>query len=401
MRNKITNLLALFTILLIFGISSAAFGAATITIVNNDGAGEGFNDPTPVAPVGGNPGTTIGQQRLNVFNQAAATWGATLSSNVTIVIRAQFDPLTCTTNSATLGSAGTINVFSDFPNAPFALTWYSGALADKISGSDRSAGNPDINATFNSNLGQPGCLDGSFFYYGYDGNEGTNTDLYAVLLHEFGHGLGFQTFTSGSTGAIFSGQFSVYDRFLVDDSTGLSWLQMTNAQRAASSIGTNVLAWDGPTVTANVPTVLGGPVVKVNAPAGIAGNYTGVPAVYGALLTTVGVTGGVVQALDPADGNGALTTDGCSALTNAAAVAGKIAIIDRGTCGFAVKTKNAQDAGAIGVIIANSASAPPGSLGGTDPTITIPTELVSQTDGITIKAQLGSGSTPQYVSIRR
>jgi hypothetical protein len=34
--------------------------AATIVIVNNDGAGEGFNDPTPVAPVGGNPGVTLG-----------------------------------------------------------------------------------------------------------------------------------------------------------------------------------------------------------------------------------------------------------------------------------------------------------------------------------------------------
>ena len=46
--------------------------AATIQIVNLDGAGEGFNDGTAVAPIGGNPGTTRGAQRLNVFNQAAA-----------------------------------------------------------------------------------------------------------------------------------------------------------------------------------------------------------------------------------------------------------------------------------------------------------------------------------------
>jgi hypothetical protein len=44
-----------------------AFGAATITILNNDGAGVGFNDPTVVAPGGGNLGTTLGQQRLNAF----------------------------------------------------------------------------------------------------------------------------------------------------------------------------------------------------------------------------------------------------------------------------------------------------------------------------------------------
>ena len=39
-------------------------GAATINIDNVDGPNEGFNDPTPVAPEGGNPGTTRGQQRL-------------------------------------------------------------------------------------------------------------------------------------------------------------------------------------------------------------------------------------------------------------------------------------------------------------------------------------------------
>src|SRR5258705_227581 len=71
-------------------------GAATITIVNLDGAGEGFNDPTVVAPVGGNPGTTVGQQRLNVFTQAASIWGAILPSAVVITVDARFDPLTCT-----------------------------------------------------------------------------------------------------------------------------------------------------------------------------------------------------------------------------------------------------------------------------------------------------------------
>ncbi len=372
--------------------ASAAFGAATITIVNNDGPGEGFNDPTPAAPVGGNPGTTIGQQRLNVFTQAANTWGVTLTSNVTIVIRAQFNPLSCSTDSGVIGAAGSTFIFSGFPNAPFTNTWYGSALADKLAGSDRNAGVPDINATFNSNLGQTGCFDGFFFYYGYDGNADNKFDLYVALLHEFAHGLGFQTFTSGSTGTPNQGLFSIYDRFLVDDSTGLSWLQMTDAQRAASAVGTNVLAWDGPQVTANVPSVLGGPVVKINTPAMIAGNFTGGPAVFGPSLTTVGVTAGVVQALDPADGSGPLTTDGCSALTNAAAVSGKIAIIDRGTCAFSVKVKNAQNAGAIGVIIAdNVAGSPPPALGGSDATITIPAECVTQVDGNTIKAQLANG----------
>jgi len=54
------------------------------------------------------------------------------------------------------------------------------------------------------------------------------------------------------------------------------------------------------------------------------------------------------------DGTGAVS-DGCqSPFVNAAAVAGKFAIIDRGTCTFAIKVKNAQLNGAIGVIIANN-----------------------------------------------
>src|SRR5690242_19174650 len=50
---------------LALGASAPARAAATIVIVNLNAPGEGFNDPTPAAPVGGNTGTTLGQQRLN------------------------------------------------------------------------------------------------------------------------------------------------------------------------------------------------------------------------------------------------------------------------------------------------------------------------------------------------
>ena len=61
---------------------SSAASAATLTIVNIDGPGEGFNDATPATPVGGNPGTTIGAQRLYVFQYAASIWGSLLTSAV-------------------------------------------------------------------------------------------------------------------------------------------------------------------------------------------------------------------------------------------------------------------------------------------------------------------------------
>src|SRR5687768_8019310 len=97
-------------------ITSTAFGAATIVIDNGDAAGTGFNDTTPAAPVGGNNGTTVGQQRLNAFNFAANIWGATLTSGPTITIRASWPALTCSANSGVLGSAGNSGaLWRDFP----------------------------------------------------------------------------------------------------------------------------------------------------------------------------------------------------------------------------------------------------------------------------------------------
>ncbi|MCX7069428.1 MAG: M36 family metallopeptidase [Gammaproteobacteria bacterium] len=89
---------------------------------------------------------------------------------------------------------------------------------------------------------------------------------------------------------------------------------------------------------------------------------------------------GPVVASEPADG--------CTALSNSAAIAGNIAIINRGTCGFAVKVKAAQDAGATGVIIANNQPGAAPGLGGEDPAITIGTLSVSQADGAAIRAAL-------------
>ena len=81
-------------------LPSTASANSTIIIVNIDGPNEGFSDPTPRAPIGGNSGTTVGEQRLIAFQRAADIWGATLDSVVPIRIRAAFNPLTCTATGA-------------------------------------------------------------------------------------------------------------------------------------------------------------------------------------------------------------------------------------------------------------------------------------------------------------
>ena len=371
-----------------FGLSATPAHAAIITIVNVDGAGEGFNDPTPVPPVGGNPGTTIGQQRLNVFQAAANIWGGLLPSNVEIRVRSQFNPQSCTATSGVLGSAGPINIIRDFPGALFPATWYHVALANRLANSDQIPGTDDISATFNSSVGGASCLTVGW-YYGLDGNEGTQIELLPVVLHELGHGLGFSTPTSGSSGAQNSGFPGVYDKFLLDLTTGMHWDAETAAQRAASAIACTKLVWDGANVVAAAPGRLGPlPLLRVNAPGGIAGDYTIGQAAFGPALTTGGLTGDVVLA-DDATGT---TSDACEPIVNGAAMTGKIALVDRGTCTFVVKVKGCQNAGAIAVIVAdNAAGCPPPDLGGGDPSITIPSVRVTQADGITLKAAIAGG----------
>jgi hypothetical protein len=225
--------------------------AATLVINNQDGPGEGFNDPTPVAPVGGNPGTTLGQQRLNVFQKAAEIWGTAIESNVPIIIQAAFDPLSCNSNSAVLGAAGATTIIHDFNGAPLPNTWYPIALANALAGYDLSTSADDIGATFNSDLdNNNNCLSGTNWYLGYDHNHGNDIDLLVVLLHEFAHGLGFAGYADLSTGRFVYNVPDIYSRFTLDNSVGLHWDEMTNNQRKASATNTGNVVWDGPNVLA-------------------------------------------------------------------------------------------------------------------------------------------------------
>jgi hypothetical protein len=394
MKNKIY--VALATAALGVGMASAAQAAATIVILNNNAAGVGFNDPAPRAPIGGNPGTTLGQQRLNAFQHAAEIWGSTITSPVTIVIDAAFVAQACTATGATLGSAGsTLRIVGLDNGRPDTI--YGSALSDKIDGIDVAGALglpnfPDIQARFNINLGTANCLPASPWYLGLDGNHGAGIDLVAVLLHEFGHGLGFQTFTSGLTGAQSAiggvGYPSIWDYNIQDNSTGLNWTQMTNAQRQASAINTGRLVWTGQNVT-NASSLLSGfPVVDVSGPAAgaAAKMYDVGRASFGARLTATGVRGDIMPvSVDTVNGDGCLPFNAANTL----AVNGNIALMSRGVCGFVIKVKNAQNAGAIGVIIQdNVAGSPAPDLGGTDVTITIPAVRVTLADGATIRAAL-------------
>jgi len=371
-----------------------ASASAHITIVNADGPNEGFNDPTPVAPVGGNPGTTKGQQRLIAFQFAADLWGAALDSNIDIQIQASFDPL----GANVLGAAAAAFSIRNFNNvaAPGfpggdANTNYHIALADKRSGVDLlaafglTAATPEIIAQFSSDFD---------FYLGLDNNHGTKNDLVVVLLHEFGHGLGFSSFMSRTTGNTPGGVTDPFLNNALDGSTNTTLaalLAQPAAVRLAAIQKVDQIVWTGANVAAGVPSTLlfGRPQLSAPQLPSIDGSRYGTAA-FGPAVPSTGITGNVVIAQD---GVG-VSTDACEPLTaaSAAAVQGRIALVDRGTCTFVVKVKNAQNAGAIAVLVAdNVADNPPSTLGGVDPTITISSVRVLLATGNAIKTSLAGG----------
>jgi len=332
-----------------------------INVVDFDPA-NGFGDASPADPAstaGGNPGLTIGEQRLEAYKEAARIWDSELDVDQQVVVQAVFVGLSCGPDSGVLGAAGALTVFRDFGGPTFPNTWYSAAVANEISGFDLGGTVPDpgfqappysdeIFSLFNSDLGKPGCLENSGWYYGLDGDNPPGTiDFLAVLVHELGHGLGFQTFTDDSTGQNFLGFPDQWSRFLYDNLIGRTWGQMVNAERGFSATNGPNLVWAGPNVTAEAPSILGpAQVIRVNAPAPAELPFG--TADFGAAVPAGGLTGDVVL-VD--DGTG-IASDGCEPIQND--VSGYIALIDRGACTFVTKAENAYDAGAIGVIIANN-----------------------------------------------
>ncbi|MEU6137732.1 M4 family metallopeptidase [Nocardioides sp. NPDC047086] len=88
------------------------------------------------------------------------------------------------------------------------------------------------------------------------------------------------------------------------------------------------------------------------------------------------VTANIVVARDAANTEGPSETDGCTAYSNTADVAGKWAYVDRGTCSFQIKVDNAAAAGAAGLVVGNNSAAAPGTMTGTS---TIPGVMIDKT----------------------
>ena len=266
------NKLVLFVVLLVFSqlsLSAACPASSDTTTAGNGdctitgGAStiqlnftSGFDSSTTVTAVDGNNGTTLGAQRKLSFIKAAEIISEQVTSTVTIIVEANFSALSCTTNSAVLGSAGAtanLSISSSPPAGIIANTNYPIGLYNAITGSDVSGAHDDIDANFNSDIGDADCLASSSWYYGFSDASGTEIGFTTVLLHEMTHGLGFASLVDPSDGSQSGGIDDIFSANLYDNVTGRSWNDnsQTDQNREDSAISVDDLLWSGTNVNTN------------------------------------------------------------------------------------------------------------------------------------------------------
>lgn len=118
-------------------------------------------------------------------------------------------------------------------------------------------------------------------------------------------------------------------------------------------------------------------------------HFVGIPVTVGA--STFGAALGDFNNFGVVTAQYTVTSPANGCTTISTNLAGKIALIVRGACTFTTKIRNAQNAGAIGVLVRNNVAGDPVAMGhdGTSPFPTIPAAMVSRSDGFA----MGSSGT--------
>ena len=133
----------------------------------------------------------------------------------------------------------------------------------------------------------------------------------------------------------------------------------------------------------------GGRIVTINEPETLAGQmFEARPGTFGGPITNQPLTGEVIFVNDGSSD----PTFGCNPLINPEEIEGKIALIDRGGCQFGTKAFNAEQAGAIAVIVCNFEDALVNMGAGNDGAgVEIPAVFMSSTSCLAFRDFAGEG----------
>ncbi|MGE8280613.1 MAG: PA domain-containing protein [Stenotrophomonas sp.] len=340
-----------------------AHGQAKIKIINIDGPGVGLNDPAPVQAVGGNPGRTLSQQRSIVFQYAADLWGALLVSGPEVRIDASLSPLTCTPSETVLGQAGPKamvtgdKIFED--GAPD--YYYFVSMANSISGKDFTPEVSHVGMEFNSSIDNPDCqrFGANGWFYGLHGNQvdnpGYRSNFLNVIMHEMGHGLGFAH--ANIAWRMFDSPYGE-KAWSKDLAMFLNEIPADPAAVRTALTGPGRAVWRGDKASSTAALLAEQKkLFKIVSPE---------PALYEYVGATFGpqdrkaIKGEIVLVQDEVQQDGRVLNTGCDGsdgapkIANRGALKGKVALVDMGGCGREVKILNAQNLGAVGLIIANN-----------------------------------------------
>ena len=200
---RVTRLaLTAATALVVLAWQRHAEARSTFVVNNMDAAGTGFNDPTPATPVGGNPGTTVGAQRLAAFREAANIWAAALDSRVPVVIDARFGPLACAAGRIQLGEAGATGLVANQPGLPRDV-YVPMPLADRLAEVDLGSRRGRHRSHLQRQPAPSAAASAAGLVLRVRRQAaGNDINLISVVLHELGHGLGFSSGVNDDTGAL-------------------------------------------------------------------------------------------------------------------------------------------------------------------------------------------------------
>ncbi|MCZ4317886.1 T9SS-dependent M36 family metallopeptidase [Aequorivita viscosa] len=242
----------------------------------------------------------------------------------------------------------------------------------------RAEGGPTLTFDFPFNLPQDpnGFTDGSI----------TNLFYMNNMMHDVMYHYGFDEASGNFQVKNYTGAPGQGDYVFADAQDGSG---MNNANFGTPPDGSaprmQMYLWTAPgTVLGTFLTVNNGP---------LSGQYYAMDSNFAPPLTTTPITADLVVVEDDNSGPSTDANDGCDNITNGSDITGKIAVIRRGECNFTVKVLNAQNEGAIAVIIVNDTPTDPISMGGNGAQITIPAVMIYKSDGEAIIASLLNGDT--------